>query len=130
MTSKQTRPAPEPENEDAMRRAWEARSRGLLDARIGLAETIQALTDELQGRRSEAQLAAAQRDAAMAESQGLKARAAHAEQQIHAQQQRLAALAGELERALADLGALRGSKVVRYTAPIRRLAYRVRARRL
>jgi hypothetical protein len=89
-------------------RAYEQRTAQLYDARAALAEAVSTLRTEL-GRRN------MERDHAIAESRALR--------------ERVDLLESELRGARADIAALQGMKVVRWTAWPRRVVYRIRARR-
>jgi hypothetical protein len=66
------------ENEN-LRRAYEARSRDLVETRTTLGDAVAALTAELELRRRETAQAIAERDAAIAENHALRERAENAE---------------------------------------------------
>lgn len=81
--------AANPDDAELVRRAWEARSHELNEARVGLAQAVAALTDELAERRREAA-------AAWAENAELRERLARAEREAATQQERAAQLARSL----------------------------------
>ena len=101
--------------DEPLRRAYEERSRDLLDARTGLAEAVAALTAELRARRDEIA-------SVLGENDALRGLAERSEREAAAQQQRA-------EAAEAALAAVRGMRIVRYSAPARRLVYRLRSLR-
>lgn len=101
----------EPELE-TLRNAWDERSRDLVETRVGLAQAVAALTEELTARR-------AQGETAQAEIAALR---------DHAAADRAAGLelARELEELHVELARIRGSRAVRYATIVRRLIGRVR----
>jgi hypothetical protein len=88
----------------ALRLAYEARSRQLLEARAALAESAEqlaAVTTERDSLRAE-------RDSLQAERDALRV---------------------QLERERIEFATVRDSKLMRWSAPLRRAVYRLRARR-
>jgi RNA polymerase-interacting CarD/CdnL/TRCF family regulator len=95
-------------DKDPLAKAYEQRNMQLNDARIALAEVVSALTAELTARTQE-------RDQGLQENRALR--------------DRVEVLEHELLAAQGDIAALRGMKVVRWTARPRRLVNQIRARR-
>ncbi|MEA2193839.1 MAG: hypothetical protein QOG42_273 [Solirubrobacteraceae bacterium] len=95
-----------------LRQAWETRSRDLVETRVGLAQAIAALTDELDARRRQA-------EAAQAEIAALRE---HAERDRRA----LDELTAQLQRAHAELALLRRPGRSSHAANARRLIGRIR----
>jgi chromosome segregation ATPase len=93
---------------DALPQAYEQRTAQLYEARTALAEAVSTLRTELWRRNEEC-------DHAIAENRALR--------------ERIDLLESELRNARADITALRGMKVVRWTAWPRLIVYRIRARR-
>jgi RNA polymerase-interacting CarD/CdnL/TRCF family regulator len=93
---------------DPMAKAYEQRNMQLNDARIALAEVVSALTAELTSRTQE-------RDQGLQENRALR--------------DQIAVLEHELRAAHGDIAALRGMKIVRWTARPRHLVHRIRTRR-
>jgi chromosome segregation ATPase len=95
----------------ALRLAYEARSRQLLEARAALAESAEqlaAVTTERDALRAERDSLRAERDSLQAERDALRV---------------------QLERERIEFATVRDSKLMRWSAPLRRAVYRVRARR-
>jgi hypothetical protein len=106
---------------DILRQAWELRSRDLVEARVGLAQAVAALTEELEARRCEAQ-------AAQAEVAALREHADRDRAALEQQRAEIGQLTARLERSTADLAQLRGRRVLRYATAARRLAGGLRRR--
>jgi chromosome segregation ATPase len=102
----------------ALRLAYEARSRQLLEARAALAESAEqlaAVTTERDSLRAERDSLRAERDSLRAERDSLQAERD--------------ALRVQLERERIEFATVRDSKLMRWSAPLRRAVYRLRARR-
>jgi hypothetical protein len=99
---------PEDGGEDPQFQAYEQRNTQLHDARVALAQAVSAITMELAQKNRE-------RELALQENRALR--------------EQLGAMEGQLRAAHADIAALRGMKVVRWTTRPRRLVYKIRARR-
>jgi hypothetical protein len=90
-------------SDEDLRRAYESRSRDLVETRTALGDAVAALTAELELRRQETAQAIAERDAALAENHALRERAEHAEHAAHVAAQRPVSLgqaSEDLARAL------------------------------
>jgi septal ring factor EnvC (AmiA/AmiB activator) len=107
---------------EILRQAWEVRSRDLVEARVGLAQAVAALTEELATRRREA-------EAAQAEIAALREHVARDGAAMRERHRATRELEAQLERARADLETLRERRALRYAAVARRLAGGLRARR-
>jgi chromosome segregation ATPase len=101
----------EPELE-TLRHAWEERSRDLVETRVGLAQAVAALTEELAARR--------------AQCEALRAEIAAVREHAAAERAVALELARELERLRAELARVPGPRTVRYATAVRRLIGRVR----
>jgi len=119
----------DPDDQRALFAAYEERTKQLYDARGAIAEAVAALTAELEQRRREAvtlrEEARALRDeldSAVTDNRALR-------EEVEAQRLRMAALEEALAKTRRDVEAFRNMKVVRWSAPARRIVYRLRARR-
>jgi septal ring factor EnvC (AmiA/AmiB activator) len=115
-------PDARPELDETLRRAYDERSRDLLEARTSLAEAVAMLTSELRARREEVASLAGENDSLREHLQRAQAEAA-------AQRERADAAEVERDRLRTTVARIRGMKVVRYAAPARRLILRLRSRR-
>jgi uncharacterized coiled-coil DUF342 family protein len=119
----------DPDEQRALSAAYEERTRQLHDARGAVAEAVAALTVELDQRRrdavtrlEEARALRDERDSAVADNHALRA-------EVEAQRLRIVALEEALAETRQVVAAFQHLKVVRWSAPARRIAYRLRARR-
>ena len=106
---------------EQLRLAHHRQTQQLYEARGALAEAVAALTVELEQRRDEIATTAAERDRVLLENEALKADS----QRIR---DHTIALQREVELSHARIAAMQNMKVMRWTAGVRRLVYRLRKR--
>jgi uncharacterized coiled-coil DUF342 family protein len=115
--------------QSALSAAYAERTKQLHDARGAIAEAVSTLRAELGHRREE--LAAVrqeaatlrdERDRAVTDNRALR-------QEVEAQRRRIAELEEGLEQTTELVAVLQNMKVVRWSGPLRRFVYRLRARR-
>jgi chromosome segregation ATPase len=101
---------------------YEERTKQVYEARGALAEAVAALTVELSQRRAEAGSLRDERDRAAGDIRALRA-------ELEAQHERIADLEQVVHDARDAVTALQNMKVMRWSEPVRRIVYRLRARR-
>ena len=107
---------------DPLERAYTERTQQLHDARGAVAEAVSTLRVELNRHREEAAALRAERDQAVADNQAVR-------HEVEAQRNRVGVLEDELRDSRELIAVLQNMKVMRWSAPVRRIVYRLRARR-
>lgn len=113
--------APSSSEGDLLARAYAERTKQLHDARGALAEAVSALSAELAQHREEATALREERHRSVGETQALR-------QEVQAQRERIDALEEALRNSRQLIAVLQNMKVMRWSAPLRRIVYRLRAR--
>jgi hypothetical protein len=104
-----------------LRLAHQRQTQQLYEARGALAEAVAALTVELGQRRDEIARTIAERDLVLLENEALKTDSQRIRDHITVLQR-------EVELSHARIAAMQNMKVMRWTAGVRRLVYRLRDR--
>jgi chromosome segregation ATPase len=114
--------------DERLQRAYRRRSDDLVETRAALAQAVDALTAQLGDRRREVATVMDQRDAAIREAVSTGAHVAELAARLEQADAQVTELAARLDQALTELAHVRGLRILRYTAWLRRLVYRLRTR--
>lgn len=116
---------PPAQSEASLAAAFETRTRQLYEARGALGEAVAILRAELSPRRSEANVLQSETRALQGETKGLQAEAANLRGALDQTQLRIARLEAQLAEAYELISIQRNMRVVRWTAPARRVLHRL-----